>query len=528
MASTTQPTRAASEGHSGLAKLPGLRPSKAATDSATVLDSPQLRRSDPLWQAGQAEPPRKSREFRLSAARSEDSTTPETGRAGVTRERSSTTASSVSLEEESNDTARSSLCPSECPPLRQPIQVQLAARVYYIMDSGTDAWTQAGELLRSFRCRFSLHMKWTDMYYQHPVAGPPDTFQVEKEDDLVHYSNRPEGGEVHKDDLVHYSTHPKVGHKAVPFPDQDLSMHGVKIPMHGLPRWTPEIKFFDAMEEPRVIRCEYSADRATGTVQCFYEATGTFLRNAGKTDTVRLCIGTQHRKKTLIFVPHEMIKHANLTMSSPALNIKRQPTDEVKESPRKMAERAPDTKAPSIKNVAHMLVPLFCIAVGVLAYVLTAGLGFLTLLACASTVIAVLVAEVLFFANAKEEEKPPEKEPELKAVFTVEETSSRKDKSEGTAHFASIKKARNIKCHQATFYVPGGRKPTWNPVSEVWKFARGNPGSTLKYCTSAAPVIRFLQQAYATLLSIDFCQIGMLEGWLFVWGVCEDPGDAER
>ena len=478
-----------------------------------------LRSSDPGWLPGQPEPPRQSSSKELlrlpETIQSEDSGT---ATVGGRSERSSTTDEGVSegLAEQSEN------------PLRQPIQVQLAARVYYIMDSGADAWSgdnHAEELLRSVTCRFSLHMKWTDRYYQYPHAlGMCDMFNVKGSDGGVEI--------VPKEKLVHYSTHPEVGHRAVPFPDRDMSMQGVEIPRHGLPRWTPEIKFFDAMEEPRVIRCEYSADRSDGTVQCFYEATGTFLRAASK--ELRLCIGTQHRKKNLIFVPHQTVKHENLTMKSPAYkSISRQATEDCP-APAAEPSKPPDSKAAATMRAAavkvsalgRVLVPLGVLLVGVLAAVVMSRVSWYI---SATILIAISLGAWRFDAKEekkkKEEEKEKKQGPELEAYFTVED-GRMIGQVEGTAHFVSIKaKSRNPKYHQATFHVPAGRKPAWRPLRSFWRSVRGNPGSTIKYFTVAGTgikIIKFLKDAYDTLVTLDVCQYGMLQGLLIIWGVCED------
>ena len=129
------------------------------------------------------------------------------------------------------------------PPACFPIQVQLAVWIYLIerIDSTQE----------TFSCRFSLHQRWTDKYYQLP------------DDEIIS-----QGGD---DNVKHYSSHPKIGRKAGPFPEEDYSMHGEKIPCGGSPRWTPEIKFFDTVQPPELIRVEYTANRLTGVVDCYYE-----------------------------------------------------------------------------------------------------------------------------------------------------------------------------------------------------------------------------------------------------------------
>lgn len=160
------------------------------------------------------------------------------------------------------------------------IQVQAAARFYYIKD--------AENLHQAYTCRFSLHLKWVDKYYQ--LADPP----------------------ADADEIVHYSTHPEIGQKARNFPERDRSMHGVEIERRVgakcLPRWTPEIKFFESEARPTVIREEYAADRSTGEVTCYFEGTGTFAQSREvdpDTRVLTLSIGSQHRKKMMEFVKHD-------------------------------------------------------------------------------------------------------------------------------------------------------------------------------------------------------------------------------
>lgn len=164
-----------------------------------------------------------------------------------------------------------------------PIQVQVAARFYYIKD--------AENLHQAYTCRFSLHLSWVDKYYR--LANQP----------------------ADPDDIVHYSTHPEIGQKASNFPERDKSMHGVEIERRVdakcLPRWTPEIKFFDSEGRPTVIREEYAADRSSGVVTCYFEGTGTFAQSRevdSDTQVLILSIGSQHRKKHMEFVKHERVK----------------------------------------------------------------------------------------------------------------------------------------------------------------------------------------------------------------------------
>lgn len=164
-----------------------------------------------------------------------------------------------------------------------PTEVQVAARFYYIKD--------AENLHQAYTCRFSLHLLWVDKYYQ--LANPP----------------------ANKDDIVHFSTHPEIGQKASNFPERDYSMHGVEIErrVEGkcLPRWTPELKFFEIEGRPTVIREEYAADRSTGVVTCYFEGTGTFAQSRevdSDTQVLTLSIGSQHRKKHMVFKEHEKVE----------------------------------------------------------------------------------------------------------------------------------------------------------------------------------------------------------------------------
>jgi len=107
-----------------------------------------------------------------------------------------------------------------------PFEVKISTLVHRI--SNVDATTE------TFNCRFALHMSWIDPYYQDP--------------DYV------------KDVTPELSTHPQIGMRAVPFPADDLSIHGLRIPCDDgkRPRWIPEIKFFNAEMPPEVIREEYA------------------------------------------------------------------------------------------------------------------------------------------------------------------------------------------------------------------------------------------------------------------------------
>ena len=177
-----------------------------------------------------------------------------------------------------------------------PIPVQLAVRFLYIKDAETHVQTfdQHGvdkaddddarekKAMPAFTCRFSVHQRWPDPYYKL------------KADDY---------------DLPGYASHPKIGARAENFPNEDVSIHGVKIRTDGCPRWTPEIKFFDTMEPPTQIRCEYSVDRKKGEVTCYYEAKGTFFGTrtfceGGNAQELVIRLGTQHRTDKLVFVPH--------------------------------------------------------------------------------------------------------------------------------------------------------------------------------------------------------------------------------
>ena len=203
-----------------------------------------------------------------------------------------------------------------------PIPVQLAVRYLYIKDAETvvqtfdrckkaedkdgyviaDAADVGGasqgkapdddasqkKAIPAFTCRFSVHTRWPDRYYKYTEA------ELAGKDD---------------DDIVHYSTHPKIGNRAVNFPEWDKSVHGEDILTDRCPRWTPEINFFDAMEPPQMIRCEYFADRKKGEVACFYEAKGTFFGTrktleGGKTQELVMRLGTQHRTGKMRFVPY--------------------------------------------------------------------------------------------------------------------------------------------------------------------------------------------------------------------------------
>ena len=131
-------------------------------------------------------------------------------------------------------------------------------------------------------------MQWEDPYYQLPPEKMP-----------------------RKEEVVHYSSHPEIGRRATNFPDPDLSLHGVMIARRNLPRWTPEIKFLYAEEPPAVIREEYSVDRTTGVVTCYFEATGTFARTRAQgMDNQELTLGvtTEHRSNVLHFAQHSSIR----------------------------------------------------------------------------------------------------------------------------------------------------------------------------------------------------------------------------
>jgi len=201
-----------------------------------------------------------------------------------------------------------------------PIPVQLAVRYLYIKDAETVVQTfdrfgkkaedkmkaaadkdgdviadaadvggaSQGKAIPAFTCRFSVHTRWPDRYYMYTEA------ELAGKDD---------------DDIVHYSTHPKIGNRAVNFPEWDKSVHGEDILTDRCPRWTPEIKFFDTMEPPTQIRCEYSVDRKKGEVTCYYEAKGTFFGTrtfceGGNKQELVMRLGTQHRTGKMRFVPY--------------------------------------------------------------------------------------------------------------------------------------------------------------------------------------------------------------------------------
>lgn len=141
-----------------------------------------------------------------------------------------------------------------------PIRVQIAARMLSI-----NAIDNTNE---SFTARFSLHLRWTDRYYQLPRAAEGEGLFVQ------------DGQVVSKKQIVHYASHPRIGRRAVRFPDEDLSMHGLPVPCEGEfgcePRWTPEFKLFNWTDPPSLGRIDYQADRETGHVTCYYEAQGNF------------------------------------------------------------------------------------------------------------------------------------------------------------------------------------------------------------------------------------------------------------
>lgn len=244
--------------------------------------------------------PRRQHSSSVSSDLSETSGAPRVRRGSLSSSSiASTTSGKFNLEQMKKWPAGEAIKPKEF----GPIPVQLAVRFLYIKDAethvqtfdqhGVDKAEEKGDddddspakIIPAFTCRFSVHQRWPDPYYKLK-------------------------GKAGKDDkITGYATHPKIGNRAENFPDEDMSIHGVLIRTDGCPRWTPEIKFFDTMEPPTQIRCEYSVDREKGEVMCYYEAKGTFFGTRsfledGKTQELVIRLGTQHRTNKMVFVPH--------------------------------------------------------------------------------------------------------------------------------------------------------------------------------------------------------------------------------